>query len=280
MDSPEKGNGAGHGLSLREMSASWTPLRASTSNAPSSGGFPSAGASSSIGSTTQRWHDYDTAKAAEQALRQVLGAPQTDTTNWTVGLAKQRPMSGYHTPTAMMLHSSIAEGKENQSNGYHHLSATGTHTPIPPAWASGFMSPQAVASSFASRVQSIGPSGTHTPQLPTASSILGADFINRTFKSPTQHDEEQEMTTVNVMERLLQPSEEGVRMDGKDSIYLIGSQLNRKRGRKPGPFRRVMRGCLNLVGALIPVATVGAIGALAGRRVWRERRAKTERVAV
>lgn len=60
------------GLSLRNLSAGWTRANFGSGVAP-----PPAAAAGGVGSTGQRWADYDAAKAAEQALRQVLGAPNS-----------------------------------------------------------------------------------------------------------------------------------------------------------------------------------------------------------
>lgn len=64
---------------MRGLSANWTRSNFGAGVSP-----PAAAAAGAVGSTGQRWADYDAAKAAEQALRQVLGVPNTDG-SWYVG---------------------------------------------------------------------------------------------------------------------------------------------------------------------------------------------------
>jgi len=162
--------GCATGLSLRGLSANWTRSNFGAGVSP-----PAAAAAGAVGSTGQRWADYDAAKAAEQALRQVLGVPNTDG-SWSAGAAKHKPISGYHTPTSMML--DAGTDKENNLGGMA--------PPAPPAWASGLVSPSLAASALHSHRPSAPASGARTPthtEFPR--STLGTDYLQRSMANST-----------------------------------------------------------------------------------------------
>jgi len=124
------------------------------------------GTAASIGSTKQRWQEYDADKAAEEALRTVLGASATPYGPNGFASGKHTPMSGAHTPTAMLLLAS--KGSKGGTHFVPGISTEGhlsTGRPSSYSMASGLLSPTFISSSKGTPAGS----GSQTPTWPATS---------------------------------------------------------------------------------------------------------------